>query len=220
MGIQVKFPISWEHLHNLLFENNDDMNKLFISIFNKCSENVNEILRNAENEIYFGTVIQLFKNSIKQSFENLKDFEENLKLKLEIIKKFHLIMYIMDNCEITEQMINISYYVKDVCDAFEDMQKMLWSQKKNFGKDVSSELLQIWPEKMKQIFKQNFAKFDYNTNIPTYIFHVLVRGALENIDRECLEMCNYVSFLNIESIDFYKNVAFRKILENLENLYS
>lgn len=203
--------LPWECIKNLIFDKDTNNANIFTAILNECTKDF--IATTIQTTVYSDTLLKRFI-SITQN--HMQQIETNNCCKF--LLTINLLTHHINNSKANKKCIqlHIGKYVDTVVDAFQNMALNLWAEESNFGKEISKPLSQLWIPKMKMIYHTFFEKYTTTNDIVTYIFHLLVRGVPENIEKECIEMCQYTSFdPQYENTVFFKSIVFRKICEKI-----
>lgn len=212
IGEKCRQDLNWKSIHDLLFPVYKD-NTLLIKIFNKITK---DIEKTVTGKVYFSNVIYTFRSLMRDNFKELLSMPDAC----DVVRKFQWILFVIDtkmrDVEKKALHINIERYVKIMEKEFQQQQLLLWCDPKYFAKDISKSLMTIWPPKMESIYRKCFSDdVDDDDCILVYLFNLLTRGEIQNLQDECEEMCNAVSFEKTDEKPMYRSVAFIKLLNKV-----
>lgn len=216
---------SQECMRDILFEKSPPSSlsgsktpaNIIVQLFNVINwEIVKEFDKPNVGNINFLGVMEKFRHKFLSYFSELQmlEFERKFKIVRKVSWLSRQIGIAIFN--INENIsINVEKYTQSVVDKFQECAMELEFMEGNFGKDFTNDFVAKFEPSMHQIYNECFGAKVPPVSTIQYIFEIVVRGCVENIHNEAMELCRMYSpegeFKG--SVNMFRSIVFHKICQ-------
>lgn len=213
---------SWRAIREIFFgaTPTNDANKvnIVVQIVNGIIiEIIGELEPSNIHQINFIGLMEKFKSKLSGQISKLQNLESDRKHKFDIVRKVSwmfkqigLAIYnVGDNLS-----VDIEFYLENVVAKFRDCAMQLEFRDGNFGTDITDELINTFEPIMVALYEECFGSAEEEPDSTIrYIFDCVIRGCLENVHDEVVELCRmYSPTTTFEpSINLFRSIAFTEI---------